>query len=249
MDYETLGKNGILKYKVAFSGKYSRILQELLKETVRNFANASMKYIRDNGCPDFPFIYNELVLRPPLTYAFFSATRTGLVFTEYPVEKNGKSGRVDYFICEKYGADNQRCFIYIETKFDWISYRSVKNSLIKRTKDKLESGIKQIGSFSLDKEDIVLLLSVLPVYYSFGKKNYKKSEAIKRFRSVDSGFIEEKALAYYSDFKNMLVESLKKNAFLFIWFTPRPDENSLEYESKYETYPAVLFLGTYKTGV
>ncbi len=247
MEEKILGRNGSIYCEFNFSGKYSKLLKNLLIETLSNFSNTCMKYIRDPGFPDFPFTYNELVLQATLTHALFSATKTGLVFTEYPIERNKESsGRVDFFICEKYSNDpSNRCFIYLETKFGWFSYRSIekKKPIRKDLIEKLEKGVKQIKSISLEKNAAALLLSIFPIYYKFGtqdEKNKKDLEdsAIRKFKQINKKKIKE----YAQEIKNYL----GKNNFLCIWFIPNLEENYFEYDSKYETYPAIIFSGTYR---
>ncbi|SMO41273.1 hypothetical protein SAMN06269117_10389 [Balnearium lithotrophicum] len=247
--FENLGKNGKVYFKSELKGKSSRILNEFLLESLKNFANVSMNFVRQD-LEDFPFIYGEKTLPSVLIPAFRMASKEKIVFSEYPVDRekltdrstNGskeKIGRVDYFIFHN-GLE-----IIVETKFSWISYNSLKlefnldKSIKKELFTLLGKAIEQIRSVKWEGVE-KLVLMVVPIYYAISSK-----KDVKVFKEIKGDLIENDLISgIYNTMltraKNFLAEF---QPFLGYWFLSTFHEYYLEWENRKEAYPYILFLG------
>ncbi|TCK03469.1 hypothetical protein [Phorcysia thermohydrogeniphila] len=242
---ENIGKNGQIYFYSEFCGSFSRSLHGFFVKAVKAFAGVSMNFVRKYD--DFPFVYGEKALPSVLIPAFKEASDSGIVFSEYPVDRkkvisrirnekdNCKLGRVDYLVFHK-GKE-----ILIETKLSWVSYNSLmkEKGIVKRHVKLLGRALEQIRSIKWGKEEESekVAFMVVPVYYP--------SNTIEDFKkNIDSTLGEKlfeesyhELLAYI---KNFLSEF---QPFVGYWVVPTPHEYYIEWERRFEAYPYVFFIG------
>jgi len=243
--FKSLGKNGEIYFDSEFNGSFSRNLNTLFSKFMEEFANISMKF-RRSDYEDFPFVYREKTLPSVLIPAFIKASDTGIVFSEYPVDRKKltnrsnqiteeRSGRVDYFIFHK-GME-----IIVESKFSWISYNSLKTGggIREQHINLLREAVGQLGSIKWEGAEKIALM-VTPVYYSIDSE-----KDVKIFKNIERSLIEEDLL---TEIYNRILMSIRKDlagfqSFLGYWYLPISHEYYLEWENRYESYPYVLFIG------
>ncbi len=243
--YRNLGKNGQVYFYSEFSGEFSKNLHKFFMDVVKNFANISMSFIRsDYG--DFPFVYGEKTLPSVLIPAFRMTSDSGIVFSEYPVNRKKltkrevqgseeKAGRVDYIVFHK-GKE-----ILIESKFSWISYKSLKEGkgITKKHIELIGKVLQQLRSIKWKGAEKIAFM-VIPVYYPVTSLD----NDIEIFKSIEPALIEKLTDRIYSEILTLTKNFLEEfQPFLGYWSVPTPHEYYIEWEKKYEAYPYILFIG------
>jgi len=242
--WENVGKNGQIYFYSEFYGGFSRNLHAFLAEAVKAFAGISMNFMRKYG--DFPFVYGEKTLPSVLVPAFKEASDSGIVFSEYPVDRKKaiirmkeediyKSGRVDYLVFHK-GKE-----ILIETKLSWVSYNSLikkKKGIAKKHEELLGRALEQIRSIKWEGEEEPekIVFMIVPVYYlSSTIENFKKK--------IDSALGEKLFKESYHELLAIKRFLSEFQPFAGYWTVPTPYEHYIEWERNFEAYPYVFFIG------
>lgn len=205
-------------------GPASIAAPKFLDEFHNKYIKQCNKYFR--ATEDIPFNYSELRMHSFMIPALDLASDA--VFAEQPINKNGRSGRVDYLVL----SGNQ--LYLIELKHSWLSYNSgnATNTTVKRWENALSdlNDVSWENAFSLFSGITTvakIALMVVPLYDS--SKNLNDLAA----KSYGLDNILEK----YETFSGQLKPKANWSS---IWAVKTKMAKPQQFKSgSYERYPAV----------
>jgi hypothetical protein len=228
MNWQTVygaGKTTVIKN--TSSGPASTATPKFLREFLLQFVKQCNKYYK--ATDDIPFNYRELQMHSVMLPAMDRVADA--VFVEQPINKYGRTGRVDYLVLSR----NQ---VYlIELKHGWMSYKTnkVAGSVQSKWTDAIDS-LNQIewkdafGIYPSVKTVAKICLIVTPMYEE--SKNLEKLR--EQSYSIDT--IYQK----YDDFGKHLTPNPHWTG---IWAVNQQFSKAWPLSNgKYQRYPAVALL-------